>query len=134
MSPVRLRADVTPWSFLLPMLLAVAGGVLLADIVRHVAGAAFAPEEPQQPTVAAVAKPDQDEGDDTDDMHSEATGLVEVGASSGGGVVLLPGPSTAMREGADRACINDTIAMRRPNGWEQGLEDNAPLRCRASSP
>jgi hypothetical protein len=39
-----------------------------------------------------------------------------------------------MRDGAARACINDTIAMRRSNGWEQGLDENAPLRCRASSP
>ena len=134
MSPVRLRDDPTPWSFFVPTMLAVAVGILVADVVGHVAGAVFGSDD-----VAAVAALDgprvaavRDEVED--DQLSGASAVVEVGQSSGGDLVLLPGPVAAMRDGADRACINHTIALRRPNGWEQGLEDNAPLRCRASSP
>jgi len=134
MSPVRLRDDPTPWSFFVPTILAVAVGILVADVVGHVAGAVFGSDD-----VAAVAALDgprvaavRDEVED--DQLSGASAVVEVGQSSGGDLVLLPGPVAAMRDGADRACINHTIALRRPNGWEQGLEDNAPLRCRASSP
>ena len=131
MRPVRPRDESSPWSFFLPMLLAVALGILLADIVRHLAGAAFgSDEETAVKTAASVSDPEVDE---EDSLASDAA-MVTVGQSSGGEVVLLPGPVTAMREGAERACINATIALRRPNGWEQGLEDNAPLRCRASSP
>jgi len=115
-------------------MLAVAVGILVADVVGHVAGAVFGSDD-----VAAVAALDgprvaavRDEVED--DQLSGASAVVEVGQSSGGDLVLLPGPVAAMRDGADRACINHTIALRRPNGWEQGLEDNAPLRCRASSP
>lgn len=136
MSPVRLRDDATPWSFFLPTMLAVAAGILVADIVGHVAGAAFGSDDAR---MATMAVPDPRSADGVADALeeaplSEATGVVEVGESSGGDLVLLPGPVAAMRDGAERACINHTIAMRRPNGWEQGLEDNAPLRCRASSP
>ena len=134
MSPVRLRDDPTPWSFFVPTMLAVAVGILVADVVGHVAGAVFGSDD-----VAAVAALDgprvaavRDEVED--DQLSGASAVVEVGQSSGGDLVLLPGPVAAMRDGADRACINHTIALRRPNGWEQGLEDNAPVRCRASSP
>lgn len=136
MSPVRVRDDSSPWSFFLPILLAVAMGILLADMVRHVAGAAFGEDEP---VVAVAAAPpdtsgDAGEGEDPDAGAGDGAAVVTVGQSSGGDVVLLPGPVSAMRDGAERACINDTIALRRPNGWEQGLEDSAPLRCRASSP
>ena len=134
MRPVRPRDESSPWSFFLPMLIAVALGILLADLVRHVAGAAFGDDE-ETPAKTVVAAPDADveEAAEGDSLAGDAA-VVTVGQSSGGDVVLLPGPVTAMREGAERACINHTIALRRPNGWEQGLEDSAPLRCRASSP
>ena len=133
MNRVALREGRRPWSLFLPVLLAVASGILVADIVRHVAGAAFtdgrevAPSSPHTAPAEAV-----EQGDDVS-FDNDAAG-VTVGESSGGDVVLLPGPVTAMRDGADRACISHTIALRRPNGWEQGLEDSAPVRCRASSP
>ena len=50
------------------------------------------------------------------------------------GVPELPGPISAMRDRDERACINGTVADRKPNGWEQALEDDAPLRCTATSP
>lgn len=135
MNRVAEREGHRPWSLFLPVLLAVASGILVADIVRHVAGAAFADER----ATAAVMPPAPPAGAVEDDPDPDASlqdhaAEVVVGQSSGGDVVMLPGPVAAMRDGADRACINHTIALRRPNGWEQGLEDSAPLRCRASSP
>ena len=127
MNQVSLRDGRVAWSFFVPILLAVASGILLADIVRHVAGTAFAGDD--EPVVA-----DADEGGAEPEPAVDDAAVVTVGQSSGGDVVLLPGPITAMRDGAERACINATIALRRPNGWEQGLEHSAPLRCRASSP
>ncbi|MBJ6984516.1 hypothetical protein [Luteimonas sp. MC1750] len=133
MNRVIPRDSRDPWSLFLPVLLAVAAGILVADIVRHLAGAAFADDDVP---AAAIATVPQDPADGTADGDAAAddAARVTVGTSSGGDVVLLPGPVAAMRDGAERACINDTIALRRPNGWEQGLEHSAPLRCRASSP
>lgn len=130
----HLRDDTPPWSFFLPTMLAVALGVLIADAVKLAVAAIFADD-----TVTIVAPPPApaaDAGDEAADVAfaEDAATLVEVGKAQSGDVLLLPGPISAMREGAERACINDTIAMRRPNGWEQGLENNAPLRCRANSP
>ena len=121
------------WSLFVPILLAVASGILLADIVRHVAGATFAEDDEPAAAVASAAR-NADEGEAEPEPAADDAAVVTVGQSSGGDVVLLPGPIAAMRDGAERACINDTIALRRPNGWEQGLEHSAPLRCRASSP
>lgn len=133
MNRVALREGRNPWSLFLPVLLAVAAGILVADMVRYVARAAFADERahPSAGSPPAPAGPADAPGDGSIDTGAAE---VTVGESNGGDVVLLPGPVAAMRDGADRACINHTIALRRPNGWEQGLEDNAPLRCRASSP
>lgn len=133
MNQVSLGDGRSAWSLFVPILLAVASGILLADIVRHVAGTAFAGDD--EPVVAvAAASRDADEGGAEPEPAVDDAAVVTVGQSSGGEVVLLPGPITAMRDGAERACINATIALRRPNGWEQGLEHSAPLRCRASSP
>jgi hypothetical protein len=135
MSPARLRDDAAPWSFFLPVMLAVAVGMLLAGGVQYALKTVFSPSQPelQVASAATSAGTDADASDGADE-EGEAAALVEVGDAQGGDVVLLPGPITAMRGGFDRACINDTIALRRPNGWEQGLENDAPLRCRASSP
>ncbi|HEY4528716.1 MAG TPA: hypothetical protein VIG97_00065 [Luteimonas sp.] len=133
MNRVALREGRNPWSLFLPVLMAVAAGILVADMVRYVAGAAFADERTPASTgtpAAMVGPGDASEDGSIDTGAAEVT----VGESSGGDLVLLPGPVAAMRDGAARACINHTIALRRPNGWEQGLEDSAPLRCRASSP
>ena len=133
MNQVSLRDGRVAWSFFVPILLAVASGILLADIVRHVAGKAFAGDDEPAVAVAAATRDAVAAGMEPEPAAEDAA-VVTVGQSSGGDVVLLPGPIAAMRDGAERACINDTIALRRPNGWEQGLEHSAPLRCRASSP
>ncbi|MBJ6980739.1 hypothetical protein [Luteimonas sp. MC1572] len=135
MRPTSLRDDAAPWSFFLPVMLAVAVGMLLAGAVQFALKTVFAPgpSDIHAAPVAVVASGDPD-GDVVATADEAEAALVAVGAAQGGDVVLLPGPITSMREGSDRACINDTIALRRPNGWEQGLENDAPLRCRASSP
>lgn len=132
MNRVFPRDSRDAWSLFLPVLLAVAAGILVADIVRHLAGAAFADDQVPAAPIATV--PEDPVDGKADDAAADDAARVTVGMSSGGDVVLLPGPVAAMRDGAERACINDTIALRRPNGWEQGLEHSAPLRCRASSP
>lgn len=128
----RLRDDAPPWSFFLPVLLAVALGVLLADVVKLAVSAIFGSDDAPV-TAAPMAAgsgpyPDAFILDDADDA------LVEVGEVQAGETLMLPGPIAAMRDGAARACINGTVALQQPNGWVQGLEGNAPLRCRASSP
>jgi hypothetical protein len=135
MSPARLRDDAAPWSFFLPVMLAVAAGVLLAAAVQFAIRTVFVPAPPLAGPAPAVASSSADAEADAVAVGGGADDAqVEVGAAQGGDVVLLPGPITSMREGSERACINDTIALRRSNGWEQGLENDAPLRCRASSP
>lgn len=132
----RLQDDTPPWSYFLPMMLAVALGVLIAEAVKVAVSAVFARQAAPLVAAPAVAAP-AIAADGAEDPPADASGsasLVEVGEAESGDVVMLPGPITAMRDGAERACINDTIAMRRPNGWEQGLENDAPLRCRANSP
>ena len=41
----------------------------------------------------------------------------------------LPGAIAARREGASEACINGTIARRDPHGWQQRLDNDAPVAC-----
>ena len=50
------------------------------------------------------------------------------------GVPVLPGPILARRDGAPAACINGTIALRDQNGWQQQLENDAPVPCVEGSP
>lgn len=127
------RSEQGPWAFFLPVMLAVAAGILLGDIVRHAAAGAFGADRAPAAPVASDGERASVTGGSAD-LAGGGDAQVTVGAAKGGDVVVLPGPMTAMRDGADRACINNTIALRRPNGWEQGLEDSVPLRCRAGSP
>lgn len=127
----RMRDDAPPWSFFLPIVLAVALGILLADAVKLALSAVF-PRDAAPPVAAvepAEAAPAEDE-----ESAGDAAGLVEVGEVNAGATLMLPGPVTAVRDGAERACIGGTVALRQPNGWVQGLEDSAPVRCRSSSP
>ena len=50
-----------------------------------------------------------------------------------GGARRLSGPMTARQAGESESCINNTVATRSPNGWEQALENDAPVRCEATS-
>lgn len=127
----RLRDEAPPWSFFFPVLLAVTLGVLLADAVKLAFSAISGGDDPPAaitPAAGSHPRPDAFAVDDAEDA------FVEVGKVHAGETLMLPGPSAAMRDGAARACIDGTVALQQANGWVQGLEDNAPLRCRASSP
>ncbi|TYT25085.1 hypothetical protein FZO89_01670 [Luteimonas viscosa] len=45
----------------------------------------------------------------------------------------LPGAIVARRDGAPAACINGTVALRDANGWQQQLENDAPVACTEQS-
>src|SRR5690606_28225411 len=46
---------------------------------------------------------------------------------------VLPGAIAAKRDGAPEACINGSIALRDANGWQQRLENDAPVPCTEAS-
>lgn len=157
------RDAVSPWAFFLPIALAVLVGSLVADAVGHWMRGRFAeapvpavarvavpadiapdpmpppldplpqpvlpappaptrPVEPPHPDAAALAGPQEVPGEaapvDTSRVDTRR----------------LSGPMTARQSGESESCINNTVATRSPNGWEQALENDAPVRCEASSP
>lgn len=168
-----IRDDVAPWSFFLPVTLAVVVGVLAAGWVQRgidrvfpgderreaVADAATAEMRAQQagghaaaPAQAAAPvtpQPQQDAAltraadDDasaasvasaTADATAAGTPAVPDTAQAGEGhteppLPVLPGAIVAIREGAPEACINGSIAVRDVNGWQQRLENDAPVAC-----
>ena len=133
--------DAPPWSFFLPVTLAVVVGVLIADAARLAIGAVFvrdAPESaaPAEAPAKAPAPPDAAASADGNAPAQAAMPDAEAATKPAAGADApgLPGPMSAMRDDSRRACINGTVAERRPNGWEQALEDDAPLRCTADSP
>ncbi len=146
-----IRDDVAPWSFFLPMTLAVALGGLLAGLALRMVDRVFAPESdaiaaeaahrqapapaeasnavepaPQAPAVPASA-PDAAATVAAERPRTRAG--VEREASTADGVPVLPGAIVAKRDGAPEACIHGSIARRAENGWEQRLENDAPVRC-----
>lgn len=134
--------DAPPWSFFLPVTLAVVVGVLIADAARLAIGAVFVRDAaesaaPAKAPAKAPAPPDAEASADVD-PPAQASATPEATATTkpadDADAPALPGPMSAMRDDSERACINGTVAERRPNGWEQALEDDAPLRCTAESP
>ncbi len=163
---------VSPWSFFLPVLLAVVCGTLVADglqrvflddaapdaVAVSVDDAAVAadvvpvlPEQaevpsPPQPTPTAMPAtelstlPPLDLDPDAADLAQPVVvaapvqdPVIDGSEVDADGTPRLPGPISARRSGAPRSCINNTVADRSPNGWEQALENDAPVRCSASS-
>lgn len=180
-----IRDDVAPWSFFLPVTLAVIVGGVAAGLIGRGIDAVFGPGEAPRPIVAAPAPPSdpvqpapQDMGQaDTGGPAGTSAGPVTVpgadgdAARSGPGmppvagdvspnsdiaaiqdgtsappesaavfastpdpaVPVLPGAIVARRDGAPEACINGTIATRDANGWQQRLENDAPVACTEQS-
>lgn len=144
------RDDAPPWSFFIPVTLAVIVGVLAADAIRHAIGIVFDRDEaPAQveteagPAADPVAAPERAEpvspptpgpaaaADATDVAASprqQAATAVDA-ATSDSGVLELPDSMTARRDGAPRACVNGTVVNRVEGGWEQALEGNATVAC-----
>lgn len=135
-----LRDDAPPWSFFLPVTLAVVLGSLIADAVRLATGAVFESDEVE--TAAPARTPAKDTAADAAvaaDRGAPAPAPAATQASMAKAAddidaPGLPGPISAMRDGTTRACIGGSVADRRPNGWEQALQDDAPVRCVATSP
>ncbi|MFC3715682.1 hypothetical protein ACFONC_05905 [Luteimonas soli] len=129
---------LTPWSFFLPIALAVAVGVLVANGLGAVL---FGGSDVDEPTADATEAAAADE-------NGKAPAAVEAGSVQATATakqpapakplptlepVSLPGPSGARRDGEVRACIGGTVAVRAENGWEQEVVNDAPARCIASS-
>ncbi|WP_344758703.1 hypothetical protein [Luteimonas lutimaris] len=138
---------MTPWSFFLPIALAVALGVLVANGLGAMFfgagesgsaqqvraddvdadGDAHTPDDVPVPGAKASAASGSADAADMDGKpEAEAPVALEP--------VRLPGPSAARRDGLSRACIGGTIAVRATNGWEQEVVEDAPARCIAASP
>lgn len=143
---------VAPWSFFLPVALAVlVGGVVAGLVLRGIddrsgtgdadpipASADSAAEEGQE---MAEADEPPDAGDDEarevpmppeaivspDDARRVASSAPDGDAVAA--MPSLPGAIVARRDGAPEACINGTIAWRDENGWQQRLENDAPVAC-----
>lgn len=120
----------TPWAYFVPMALAVMVGALAAQAI----GAALFDDSapPATGDVAAEGGGSVPQaGSSVDDGAKRAAAARPLPVLQ---PVRLPGPTTARRDGQTRACIGGTIALRASNGWEQEVRNDAPARCRASSP
>ena len=138
------RGDLTPWSFFIPVALAAAVGVLVANAIGFAAGAispGHAAAELSAPAAgpASQAGPASTAGTDAGEKPATAFGSTAVAATAAVPLptlepVRLPGPTSARRDGESRACISGTIALRAENGWQQEVVNDAPAHCLASSP
>lgn len=155
------RDTVSPWAFFLPIALAVVVGNLVSDAIGHALRDRFGatpvpvvervtmpaastevatPLEPEPaPAIAAAPEP---AAPPLATPHPDAALVAEpdsAGAplasmpTADSGVRRLSGPITARQAGESESCINNTVATRSPNGWEQALRNDAPVRCEASS-
>lgn len=167
---MNVRDDAPPWSFFIPVTLAVMVGVLAADGIRYAistvfdtgeataqtaaerrapaAGAAPVAGPESGPAGAAVREPPvspdgvaapvppagREAGTDTTatpaptapDLPGPADGN---GMMQGSDVRELPDSMTARRDGNPEACVNGTVVRRVEGGWEQALENDAPVPC-----
>lgn len=155
------RDAVSPWAFFLPVALAVMVGSLVADAIGHMLRDRFADApvavveqvvapvdttavETAAPVEPAPAMPEPVEPAPpvVQAPHPDAAMLAEPDSAgaplaatppASDGARRLSGPMTARQAGESESCINNTVATRSPNGWEQALENDAPVRCEATS-
>jgi len=146
---------VAPWSFFLPVALAVlVGGVTAGLILRGfddgsdsdktepvVTAADSAAEE--SPASTASIDPPRAELDPPagaslpveasrraqDPAPPAASSESDAAEGALMPVPSLPGAIVARRDGAPEACIGGTVAWRDENGWQQRLENDAPVAC-----
>lgn len=143
---------VAPWSFFLPVALAVLVGAVVAGLIlRGIDGASD--DDDAAPVPASPASVENDIGEPVEaadpapaqvdaaaavappeaappahaprDLSAAPDGDDDAAAS----VPSLPGAIVARRDGAPEACIGGTIAWRDENGWQQRLENDAPVAC-----
>lgn len=103
------------------LVLGVAGGVLLADLVRLAWMALVVSAAVQSWGVTF-----DNSGAITERPSAAARARTEP-------TPVYEGPITARARGISRACINGTIVHRSGNGWEQDLQNGRPQACRAKS-
>lgn len=157
------RGAPSPWSFFLPIALAVLVGGLAAGLLLRGIDTALRSDDPvvavdavvpvvsvpaADPVTRAPAPPDAPpERTRVAPMQADGAGGLAAPAESAGvgspvaaaaiapafepaaPVPTLPGAIAARREGASEACINGTVARRDPHGWQQRLENDAPVAC-----
>lgn len=139
------RDDVPPWSFFIPITLAVMVGVLAADAIRFAIGTVLGGGEmaiqagtgaaaPVEPVPAASPGTGPVTGDVAGTENAAALpegrgAAAAVDASRSDGVLELPDSMSARRDGEPAACVNGTVANRVAGGWEQALEGDAPIPC-----
>jgi|GEM_PF-672220 len=162
-----IRDDVAPWSFFLPVTLAVIVGVLAAGLIQRGIDIVFAdgdrgevaataagradvetPKSPaadterqavpasrDTPAAEAMAVPDASVALPEELPDTSTSSPVEpVQADTPvAAIPVLPGAVAARRDGAPEACINGSIALRDANGWQQLLENDAPVPCTEES-
>jgi hypothetical protein len=129
---------LTPWSFFLPVALAVMLGVLGANALGALLfgdddAVVAAAAGPETAAIAAGGKPDASAAASKATARDATTRGTPDREPVALEPVSLPGPSSARRDGETRACIGGTIAVRAENGWEQEVVNDAPARCMASS-
>lgn len=130
---------LTPWSFFLPIALAVMLGVLVAHaLIAALSGNDDADASAAQlPATAEAGSAGGARARAERSTIAAATNPANGSSTASSMPVLapvsLPGPSSARRDGETRACIGGTIAVRAENGWEQEVVEDAPARCTASS-
>ena len=162
MSRNGIRDEAAPWSFFLPVTLAVVAGVLVAGWVQRgidkvfgeddrraaQAGPARDGEAPSRAgehagpdgrapeIVPAAAAPRKEAAPPAAPPRAaesaspaEAATALAAAAPAAEALPALPGAILARRDGAPEACIHGTIATRDSNGWQQKLENDAPVRC-----
>ena len=96
-----------------------------------------APAPPDAPPERARAAPMQADGAGGLPAPAESAGVgtpvvaaaIAPAFEPAAPVPELPGALAARREGASEACINGTVARRDPHGWQQRLENDAPVAC-----
>lgn len=123
-----LQVPRSLWPIFLPLTLAIVAAILLADVVRAGVGG-LAGDDPIAHAKAVASTP----ADDSRRPLPTPAAVAPEPRPRAVALATLPGPVTARREGAKAACIHGTVAYRSGNGWEQGLANDVPLRCRSDS-
>ena len=95
--------------------------------------AAPSPEPVTADTPPVMPAPEAPHPDAAALSESHSAGAPLAAVPQDPGVRRLSGPISARQAGESESCISNTVATRSPNGWEQALENDAPVRCEATS-
>jgi hypothetical protein len=127
------RDEYTPWSFVVPIALAVMIGVLSADVVRIVVAGVMAR--------AALQELNESMSRQMPRGHVPTSpGLIQTPSQGRpaqsvpyASTPALPGLLRANRDNLNRACLGGTVSLRESNGWSQDRSTGSPQACTATS-